>query len=100
MILHINTQNQKSVTVSIKENGRIIEQLTASNFYGSQVLLPLIIKLLQKAHLSLNQINKIEVATGPGSFIGLRVGAAVANALGFALGITVNGKKAETALKY
>ncbi|MFH1536127.1 MAG: hypothetical protein ABIC96_03620 [Patescibacteria group bacterium] len=42
----------------------------------------------------------IEVETGPGSFTGLRVGVSVANALGFALNIPVNGKKMETDLVY
>lgn len=36
-------------------------------------------------------ITAIEVNTGPGSFTGTRVGVAVANALGFALDIPVNG---------
>ena len=39
-----------------------------------------------------NGIDAIEVNAGPGSFTGLRVGASIANALSFALGIPVNGK--------
>ena len=38
-------------------------------------------------------ITEIILAMGPGSFTGLRVGATVANALGYLLDIPVDGKK-------
>ncbi len=38
-------------------------------------------------------LKEIRVNTGPGSFTGLRVGASIANALGFLLKISVNSKK-------
>ncbi|MBI2019279.1 hypothetical protein HYS95_01250 [Candidatus Daviesbacteria bacterium] len=82
--------------------------MSEENEFGSQVLLPLIIKLLQidtpgvSNHVSNHwrDLEGIEVETGPGSFTGLRVGVSVANALGFALGIPVNGKKLESDLIY
>ena len=42
----------------------------------------------------------IEVETGPGSFTGIRIGVAVANALAYSLGIPVNGRKMETEIRY
>ena len=50
-------------------------------------------KLLKKHGLSLQKITAIKVNPGPGSFTGVRVGISIANALGLALGITVNGTK-------
>lgn len=100
MILHIDTKDQKVVKVSLKNNGKFIKRLTEKNEYGSQALLPLISKLLQTTNCELKTLTGIEVETGPGSFTGLRVGVAIANALGFALGIPVNGKKIETELQY
>lgn len=111
MILYINTKDQKIITVSLKKNRKVIKSLSKSRKYGSQVLLPLIIKLLQTStpgvssqfhswSVQWNNLEGIEVETGPGSFTGLRVGVAVANALGFALNIPVNGKKIETELVY
>lgn len=60
---------------------------------GDQNVLELIEKLLKKKKLTLKQVNSIEVTTGPGSFTGLRVGVAIANALAFGMQISVNGKK-------
>ena len=100
MVLHIDTKDQKVITVSLKKNGKVVKSLSEENEYGSQVLLPLIIKLLQAAGCKLQDLEGIEVEKGPGSFTGLRVGVSVANALGFALGIPVNGKKIETGLLY
>lgn len=66
--------------------------LVKKQIQGSQTLLPLIANILQKNKIQKTAISKILVNTGPGSFTGTRVGVAVANALGFALGIPVNGK--------
>ena len=100
MILHINTKDQKQVRVSLKRDGEVVKELSEENEYGSQVLLPLIEKILKKNELDYKDLEGIEVETGPGSFTGLKVGASVANALGFSLAIPVNGKKIETELKY
>lgn len=100
MILHINTKDQKVIRVSLKKEGKAVKSLSEENEYGSQVLLPLIVKLLQTTNSNLQTLTGIEVETGPGSFTGLRVGVSVANALGFALGIPVNAKKIETELVY
>ncbi|MDO8573399.1 MAG: tRNA (adenosine(37)-N6)-threonylcarbamoyltransferase complex dimerization subunit type 1 TsaB [Candidatus Daviesbacteria bacterium] len=100
MILHINTKNQKIIEVSLKKNGKTVKNLSEENEYGSQVLLPLIEKLLKSQKLEFKDLKEIEVEVGPGSFTGLRIGVSVANALGFALGIMVNGKKMETELEY
>lgn len=92
MILHINTKDQKVVTVGLKKDKKIIDSLSEENEYGSQVLLPLIVKLLKKNNLEFKDLTGVEVEEGPGSFTGLRVGASSAQALGFALNIPVNGK--------
>lgn len=106
MILYINTKggsatkDQKQVSVSLKKEGKVLESLSEQNEYGSQVLLPLIEKLLKSQKLEYSDLKGIEVETGPGSFTGLRVGVSVANALGFSLKIPVNGKKIESELVY
>lgn len=100
MTLYINTKDQKIITVSLKEEGRVTKSLSEENEFGSQVLLPLIMKLLRTTNYELPTLQAIEVETGPGSFTGVRVGVSVANALGYSLGLPVNGKKMETELHY
>ncbi len=109
MILHIDTKDQKVIRVSLKEDKKVIKSLSAKNKYGSQVLLPLIIKLVNRTYkpglstqfqTGFAKLKGIEVETGPGSFTGIRVGVAVANALAYSLKIPVNGKRMETELQY
>lgn len=100
MVLYINTKDQKFVTVSLKKEGRILKSLSKQNAYGSQELLPLIEKLLKGQKLTVKDLKAVEVETGPGSFTGIKVGVAVANALGYSLNIPINGKKIETEIKY
>ncbi|MCI8529663.1 MAG: tRNA (adenosine(37)-N6)-threonylcarbamoyltransferase complex dimerization subunit type 1 TsaB [Lachnospiraceae bacterium] len=52
----------------------------------SQTLLPMMDELRQRLDLDLNSLDAIAIASGPGSFTGLRIGAATAKGLGLALG--------------
>ncbi len=83
MILYIDTKDRKIIKVSLKENGTMIKSLSEENEYGSQVLLPLISKLLDREKMIFKDLKAIEVEKGLGSFTGLRVGVSVANGLAF-----------------
>lgn len=98
--MHIDTKDKKVIRVGLRVKGKAVSEMSEENEYGSQVLLPLIIRLLHTTNYQLQDLKEIEVEIGPGSFTGLRVGVSVANALGFALGIPVNGKKIESDLIY
>lgn len=52
-----------------------------------------LLSCLEKEGLRQEDISEVEVNPGPGSFTGTRIGVTIANALGFALGIPVNGQK-------
>ena len=88
MKLFIDTSNSEKIIVGL--DGKKFE--TPAKKDASQRLLPFIVELIKKEGKGLKEIKEIEVNTGPGSFTGLRVGVSVANALGWALGISVNGK--------
>jgi tRNA threonylcarbamoyladenosine biosynthesis protein TsaB len=94
--LIIDTTDNKKTIVELylkKKKDRIIEE----NVPKSQNTLVLIDKLLKRNNLKPSEIKEIEVNTGPGSFTGTRVGVAIANALGFGLGVRVNGSKIKQA---
>ena len=88
MKLYIDTSSSDKIIVGL--DGKKFE--TSSKKGASQRLLPFIVELLEKEGKKLENIKEITVNTGPGSFTGLRVGVSVANVLGWALGIPVNGK--------
>lgn len=100
MILWINTSDRKKIEVALKKDGEVVHSKFAENDFGSQVLLNLITEILKENNLEFKDLTGIEVEKGPGSYTGLKVGASVANALGFSLSIPVNGKKMETDLEY
>lgn len=88
MILYIDTSDRELITVALDKE--VFK--TSSKKEKSQRLLPFINKVLKKKKLTLKDLTEIKVNTGPGSFTGLKVGVAVAQALGFSLGILVNSK--------
>ena len=51
----------------------------------SQTLLPMLDRIVTDAEIELSEIDAIAVAAGPGSFTGLRIGAATVKGLGLAL---------------
>ena len=88
MKLYIDTSQREEITISF--DGEVFK--TQSKKEKSQRLLPFIDETLKKKKLTLKDLTEIKVNTGPGSFTGLKVGVSVAQALGWALNIPVNGK--------
>lgn len=91
-ILRIDTTNNTVTTVSLEIKGHHLEKTSDSRVYRSQVTLPLIESLLQEAGIQISDITDIHIATGPGSFTGVRVGISIANALSLLYNIPINGK--------
>ncbi len=83
MKLYINTSSNQKTLVMLGD----MELIKDASVWRSQVVLPMIESLLKTQKKSLKDITAIEINPGPGSFTGLRVGAAIANTLGFALGL-------------
>ncbi|MEJ2441757.1 MAG: tRNA (adenosine(37)-N6)-threonylcarbamoyltransferase complex dimerization subunit type 1 TsaB [Patescibacteria group bacterium] len=88
MKLYIDTSDSEKIVIGL--DGERFE--TEARKEKSQKLLPFINELLKKKGKKIEDLKEIEVNTGPGSFTGLRVGVSVANAIGWTLGIPVNGK--------
>ncbi len=92
-VLVIDTSSNQEISVGLKLDGKEYIKKEKIGKQKAQVVLPMIDHLIKEHKLSLKDISGVQVNTGPGSFTGLRVGISIANALGFALNIAVNGKK-------
>lgn len=71
---------------AIVENDIVLAEYTTNyKKTHSQTLLPMLDEIRDMIDLDLNSIDAIAIAAGPGSFTGLRIGAATAKGLGLAL---------------
>ena len=87
MKLYIDTSDSERISIQI--DGK--EFVTDAKKEKAQKLLQFILDTLETNELTERDIEEIEVNVGPGSFTGLRVGISVAQAIGFANDILVNG---------
>jgi len=92
IVLYIDTSATEEVRVGISIGGEKDFAVKASRREKAQVTLSLIADLLDKHDLVPDDIDKIEVNTGPGSFTGLRVGLSIANTMGSFLEIPINNE--------
>ena len=73
-------------SVAVVEEGNMLAEYTVNyKKTHSQTLLPMLEEVAKMIELDLNSIDAIAVSGGPGSFTGLRIGAATAKGLGLAL---------------
>ena len=71
--------NEKSISIIKEENMKDI----------SSHIMPMIDNLFNNNNLRINQVDKIFVVNGPGSFTGLRIGVTIAKTLAWSLNIPV-----------
>lgn len=91
LILAIETA-QTNGSLAVLKGERLIDFYIGSrNTLRSEDLLIEINKLLKKNGYCLEDINLIAVSTGPGSFTGIRIGMATAQALSFAVNCPITG---------
>lgn len=75
-------------SVAVVEDGILkAEYTTDYKKTHSQTLMPMLDEITRMIELDLKTIDAIAIAKGPGSFTGLRIGAATAKGLGLALNI-------------
>lgn len=92
-ILILDTADNKKITVGLIIDGKKDIKTKKITSNKTQIILPMIDGILKKHLLKSTDLSEIQINAGPGSFTGLRIGLAIANALSFVLKIPVNGKK-------
>ncbi|KKT40267.1 hypothetical protein A3K29_02650 [Candidatus Collierbacteria bacterium RIFOXYB2_FULL_46_14] len=81
------------------DNTRVLVRLDNKEFVNhvdsprNQDVFGFLLSCVEIENLKQEDITEVEVNCGPGSFTGTRIGVSIANALGFALGIPINGQK-------
>ncbi|MUK88531.1 tRNA (adenosine(37)-N6)-threonylcarbamoyltransferase complex dimerization subunit type 1 TsaB [Ornithinibacillus sp. L9] len=99
-ILSIDTSNQ-SLGVAIMKNDIVIGEVITNIAKNHSVrLMPAIDELMKEVNITPEQLEKIVVAKGPGSYTGVRIGLTTAKTLAWALNIPVVGVSSLEALAY
>ncbi len=84
-ILAIDTTGQ-TASAAIAQEDKLIGEFTLNyKLTHSQTILPMIAELCEKSETKPREVEYIACASGPGSFTGLRIGAATAKGLALAL---------------
>ncbi|WP_096230536.1 tRNA (adenosine(37)-N6)-threonylcarbamoyltransferase complex dimerization subunit type 1 TsaB [Thermoanaerobacterium sp. RBIITD] len=89
-ILAIDSSS-KTATVAIVDEEGVIGEFSINHLRHSVILMPMIDEILKMAETKKEEITHIAVCEGPGSFTGLRIGAATAKGLAQALSVPIVG---------
>lgn len=91
MLLAIDTST-RNVGIAIYDGTQVLsEAIWASQDYHTVELSPAIAEILTRVGLEIKDLKLLAVATGPGSFTGLRIGLAVAKGIALACHIPIIG---------
>ncbi len=82
----------KTASVAVMEHNTLLAQTSVfTNKTHSQIILPMVKKLVEDCEKNIQDIELIAVGVGPGSYTGIRIGIAAVKAMSFALGIKCCG---------
>ena len=99
-ILGIDTSSS-SLSVAVMDDDLLKGEFTLNHkLTHSEQMMPLLDGLLSHLELKMSDIDLIGVSVGPGSFTGIRIGVAAANAMAMALDIPVVGISSLEAMAY
>ena len=87
--LFIDTHYKDVLILLFKDNNVLDKLLLKDVKNTSESLLPSIIQILFNNSLKINDINKIAVVKGPGSFTSVRLGVTVAKVLAYSLNVPI-----------
>jgi tRNA threonylcarbamoyladenosine biosynthesis protein TsaB len=76
-------------SVAVKIDDAIIERYEEQPREHTRLLLPMIQAVLQESEVALSELDAIVLGNGPGSFIGMRIAASVAQGLAYGSGLNI-----------
>jgi tRNA threonylcarbamoyladenosine biosynthesis protein TsaB len=91
MLLAVDTSTRRIGLALYEEDGVLHEAVWSSPNYHTMQLAPAVEEALVKAGFAITDLEAIAIATGPGSFTGLRIGMAFAKGLALARRIALVG---------
>lgn len=89
--LAIDTSRERLQLALVLADGRVETEISEIAKGHAEAIFPAIAVLMGRSGVSYDALERIGVATGPGSFTGLRIGLSAARGLGLALAIPVIG---------
>jgi len=89
MTLYLDSTDNTQVIIRLDQK----EYVNRVDSPRNQDVFGFLLSCLEKEGYRQEDITEIEVNPGPGSFTGTRIGVTIANALGYALSVPVNGQK-------
>ncbi|MEG6566804.1 tRNA (adenosine(37)-N6)-threonylcarbamoyltransferase complex dimerization subunit type 1 TsaB [Thermoanaerobacterium saccharolyticum] len=92
--------SSKTATVALVDESGLIGEFSINHLRHSVILMPMMDELLKMAETKKEEITHIAVCEGPGSFTGLRIGAATAKGLTQSLDVPIVGVSSLDALAY
>lgn len=87
-LLAVDTSSN-ACSVALQVSDDIIERHVVEPRAHTRILLPMISELLAEGRVALNELDAIVLGNGPGSFIGMRIGASVVQGMCFGADIRV-----------
>lgn len=99
-ILAIDTSGQVASAALMEDEKLVAEYTIHYKMTHSQTIMPMISEMLELTEQTMDEIDYIACAAGPGSFTGLRIGAATAKGLAFARSIPIVSVPTLDALAY
>lgn len=100
IILGIESSNT-AASCAVTSDDRLLGEYTLNHaLTHSEKLMPLIADLLYSLGLAINDIDLIAIDEGPGSYTGLRIGAALSKGFAFQKNIPIVGLTSTQALAY
>lgn len=100
LILGIDTSGKMASVSLMQDDVLLAENSVYTTLTHSQIIMPMCKKLLESVGKTLQDVNRIVVSCGPGSYTGLRIGISGIKAMCFALNIGCNGISTLESLAY